>query len=592
MSDGQSGRIPESFIESVLSKTDIVSLIQESVKLKKSGNNYSACCPFHQEKTPSFTVSAQKQFYHCFGCGEHGDAIAFLRANQGFTFIEALEQLCTRLGLEIPRDEQAAAKEKVKTVQADALSQVAAFYQAQLKSHAQGAQAIQYLKQRGLTGHSAKRFGIGFAPSGWTNLVDHFKGSPTFSALEETGLIKKHSSGRYYDLFRSRITFPIRDRRGKVIAFGGRALGQDNPKYLNTPESPLFHKSYCVYGIYEALQAREKWQSAIVVEGYLDVIALAQHGVEGAFATLGTAITAHHITQLFQMTDEIVFCLDGDKAGREAAWKSLQMVLPLLQQGRQVRFAHLPQGEDPDSYVTSQGLGAFQSLVQESMPLSDYLFNTLFSEQNISSLDNRAKIAEKARALLAPLPDGVFKEMMFDELARLLASTPQVVRGERARRYGYSRYRDFSAKAVVSPPPKLNSPAFMAAAILLRKPALLAEQDESAQRITEVAYPGCDILRRILSTLGELSGENTTQLREKLAPLSKFQETALNACIDKVACIPEEGLAAELSGAMHRLAVVGQEQIAQQLIQKAKTSDLSTDEKRQLKEILQKKETK
>lgn len=593
MSDGQSGRIPERFIESIITQTDLVALIQERIKLKKSGNNYSACCPFHQEKTPSFTVSAVKQFYHCFGCGAHGNAIGFVMAHDGLTFVEAIDHLSGRLGLVVPRDLKETAKQKEKADLSQVLDAVAAFYQTQFKKHPQGSEAGAYLKKRGLTGRIAKRFGLGFAPAGWTHLVDHFKGDPhAFTILEHTGLIKKHESGRYFDLFRSRILFPIRDRKGSVVGFGGRTLGADVPKYLNSPESTLFHKSYCLYGLYEALQTRAQWKSAVVVEGYLDVIALVQQGIEGAVATLGTAITPHHLTQLFHVSDQIIFCFDGDKAGQQAAWKALQGVLPLLQQGRQVRFVVLPDGEDPDTYIRTHGKMEFQVLLENSAPLSDYLFNRLSQDQNLSSLDTRAQVAEKARSLLSQLPDGVFKEMMFEQLARLLSSSPQVMRGQKAYRYPYTSNSKFTAKMVRTPPPKSSGPAYLACAILLRLPALIGVARENLMPLTEIHQQGFDLLNEILALLNAEPHLSPEALREKMPALSKVQQSALHACIDKVAIIPELGLGAELKGALERLTVISQEQSAQKLIQKAKVSELSQEEKQQLIEIFQTRESK
>lgn len=599
MSDGQSGRIPDRFIESLIAQTDLVTLIQEKVKLKKAGNNFSGCCPFHQEKTPSFTVSPMKQFYHCFGCGAHGNAIGFLMAHDALSFVDAIEVLSARLGLTVPRDMRAAAKQKEKADLSHILDAVSAFYQAQLKIHPQGQQAIAYLKKRGLTGTIAKRFGVGFAPAGWTHLVDQFKADPhAFHILEHTGLVKKHSEGRYFDLFRSRILFPIRDRKGAVVGFGGRTIGNDTPKYLNSPESTLFHKSYCLYGLYEALQARQQWDFILVVEGYLDVIACVQQGVEGVVATLGTAITQHHLTQLFHVTDHIVFCLDGDKAGQQAAWKALQGVLPLMQQGRQVRFAFLPTGEDPDTYIRSHGKADFQALIANSSSLSDYFFNSLAQDQDLTSLDNRAQIAEKARGLIAQLPDGVFKEMMFEQLARLLASSPQVMRGEKARRYPYQHSKQFTQKILRTPPPKPSGPAYLACAILLREPALIGlvnqmDPDLSLyDALSNSHQPGCEVLIQLLTCLRSEPHLSSVALREKLPPLNKSQELALSAGEKKAAYIPELGLGVELQGTLERLLVIGQELLAQKLIQKAKVSELTQEEKEQLKEILQKRESK
>ncbi|HRE31601.1 MAG TPA: DNA primase, partial [Candidatus Berkiella sp.] len=427
------GRIPESFIEAILAKTDIVSLIQESVKLKKAGANYSACCPFHHEKTPSFTVSATKQFYHCFGCQAHGDAIRFLMEHQSLNFVEAVERLAARVGMAVPKDPKDEAKAKQRNEHTNVLNRVAEFYSTQFK-HPKAVQAVTYLKKRGLTGLTAKAFGMGFAKEGWDNLLSHFEGEPqALKVLEEAGLIIKHESGRFYDRFRNRIMFPIRDRKGNVLGFGGRVMDNSQPKYLNSPDSPLFQKGHCLYGIHEALQG-ERWQKAIVVEGFFDVVMLAQHGIKGALATQGTAITSHHLTYLFQQVPEVVFCFDGDKAGQAAAWKALQLVLPFLTKDRHVRFTFLPEGEDPDSFVRKNGSANFQMLLANSMPLSEYLFATLCADIKPDSIDNRAHLATTAKELLEQIPAGIYKEMMYEQLAEIVSSSLQVVRGEKAAR--------------------------------------------------------------------------------------------------------------------------------------------------------------
>lgn len=584
MSSTASGLIPESFIQLVLTKTDIVSFIQEHVKLKKAGANYHACCPFHNEKTPSFTVSQSKQFYHCFGCGAHGDAIRFLMEYQSLNFVEAVERLASRVGLTVPKDPKASAKNQQKVATNTVLNQVAEFYQTQLKHHKQAVSAVNYLKMRGLTGQIAKTFGLGFAPPGWDNLLSHFKTDEhALGVLQETGLIIKHPEHRFYDRFRDRIMFPIRDRRGNVCGFGARVMDNSQPKYLNSPESPSFQKGHCLYGLYESLQPRDKWQMALVVEGYLDVVALAQMGVRGAVATLGTAITSHHLTILFQQVPEIVFCFDGDKAGQAAAWKALQLVLEHLTEERKVQFMHLPSGEDPDSFVRKNGADAFHSLVKNSMPLSSYFFDSLSKMVKPDSVDNRARLASLARPLLEKIPARIFKEMMFEQLAELVASTPQVVRGERAYRPFYPAK---GAKKVKAPAPSLVEPAYLASALLLRHPSLFEVVKEKAALLRENEALGVEIFTHLLACMEKEPGLSGDDLRKKLEQQG-FDLKPLLDCESKIELVPEQGIEAEFCGAIQLLVVVGREQLAEKLLQKSKQTPLSEVEKKQLKEFLQ-----
>ncbi|MBS0287138.1 MAG: DNA primase [Proteobacteria bacterium] len=585
MSGPSGGRIPDSFIEALLAKTDIVSVIQESIKLKKNGANYSACCPFHHEKTPSFTVSQTKQFYHCFGCSAHGDAIRFLMDYQSLSFVDAVEQLAARLGMSVPKDPVLVAKAQVKQSTTSVLKRSADFYADLLKNHIDAKLAHDYLKKRGLTGQVAKAFQLGFAPKGWDNLLSHFsKEADALKVLEETGLIIRHKEGRLYDRFRERIMFPIRDRKGDVIGFGARVMDKSQPKYLNSPESPIFQKSHCLYGIYEALKTKQKWQTAIVVEGYMDVVALSQMGVHGAVATLGTAITSHHLTTLFHLVDEIVFCFDGDKAGMGAAWKALQLVLGLLQEGRKVSFVFLPQGEDPDSYVRQQGKEAFLGLVKNGTPLSEYFFATLSEKIKPNSVDSRAHLASIARPLIETIPPGIFKEMMYEQLANIVSSTPQVVRGEKAFRSYYSPKGQTKLK--VAPPPQPMETAYIASALLLREPNLYTSANTQATFNQEIKAPGMELFYFLCTLLSSDPLLSSLQLRQKLLE-NNFDVNRLKECENKVAILPLDGLEAEFCGALKRLEVIGREQTMEKLILKAKISELSEEEKKALKEFLQ-----
>ncbi len=409
------GPIPQHFIDDLLSRIDIVDVINPRVTLKKSGSNYKACCPFHGEKTPSFTVSQTKQFYHCFGCSENGNAIGFLMAYDNMHFVDAVETLAESIGLEVPRDEQAAKVHNDSRPLYALMDQVALFYQAELRKTPE---AIDYLKERGLDGETAKRFGIGFAPDGWDALLQAFPGKE--DALLKTGMLTRGDKGNAYQRFRNRVMFPIRDRRGRAIGFGGRVLSNDEPKYLNSPETPLFHKGSELYGLFEARKAAQDENSAIVVEGYMDVVALAQHGIHHSVATLGTAANQQHSEMLFRVVPNIIFCFDGDRAGRDAAWRALVNTLPCLEDGRDAHFLFLPDGEDPDSIVTAQGQAGFQDLLSLRQSIIDFMYQHLSSNLAMSEIGGKAKLAEKARPLLKTIPNGVYKQLATRRLETLI----------------------------------------------------------------------------------------------------------------------------------------------------------------------------
>ncbi|HSS69592.1 MAG TPA: DNA primase, partial [Casimicrobiaceae bacterium] len=393
--------IPNDFIQTLLARVDIVQVIDRHVALKKAGANFAACCPFHSEKTPSFTVSPTKQFYHCFGCGAHGTAIGFLMEYAGKSFPDAVEELARDAGLEVPRMVTPAAEaERAQTEDLSALLLTAAqFYRAALK---ESPRAIEYLKSRGLTGAIASRFGIGFAPDDWQPLAGVFSDYQN-RALETAGLVITGEGGKRYDRFRDRIMFPIHDTRGRVIGFGGRVLDAGEPKYLNSPETPLFAKGRELYGLLQARQAIRTADKVVVVEGYMDVVALAQHGVEYAVATLGTSTTSLHAQKLFRLTDTVVFCFDGDEAGRRAAWRALENALPVLTDGKQARFLFLPDGEDPDDAIRRRGREAFEALVESAIPLSEFLVAELIRRFPPVSAEGRAALINAAKPLLAEL---------------------------------------------------------------------------------------------------------------------------------------------------------------------------------------------
>ncbi|HIE6500533.1 DNA primase [Serratia marcescens] len=417
------GRIPRVFINDLLARTDIVDLIDARVKLKKQGKNYHACCPFHHEKTPSFTVNGEKQFYHCFGCGAHGNAVDFLMNYDRLEFVETIEELATMHGLEVPY-EAGTGPTQIERHQRQSLyqlmEQLSAFYQQSLQQSS-GAPARSYLQQRGLSDDVIRHFAIGFAPAGWDNALKRFgRDADSRRALNDAGMLVTNDQGRSYDRFRERVMFPIRDKRGRVIAFGGRVLGDGMPKYLNSPETEVFHKGRQLYGLYEAQQNHPNLQRLLVVEGYMDVVALAQFGIDYAVASLGTSTTAEHIQLLFRATDNVVCCYDGDRAGREAAWRALETALPYLNDGRQLRFMFLPDGEDPDTLVRKEGKEAFEQRMEQAQPLSTFLFESLLPQVDLSSPDGRAKLSTLALPMITQVPGETLRLYLRQELGNKL----------------------------------------------------------------------------------------------------------------------------------------------------------------------------
>ena len=427
MANQQLHRIPQEFIDTLLDRTDIVDVVDSRVKLKRSGRNYSACCPFHKEKTPSFSVAPDKQFYYCFGCGAGGNAIGFLMELEHLSFPEAVEELARKAGMDVPKQEQnlspaAIAAQQAKTQarnQAyDLLEQANLYYQKQLRQHAHKHQAVDYLKARGLSGQIAQRFGIGFAPPGWQNLLDAISTSEqTQTALINNGMaVKKEDSQRVYDFFRERIMFPIRNIKGKVIAFGGRVLGDAKPKYLNSPETDVFHKEQELYGLYEARQHERNLKRILVVEGYMDVVALAQHNINYAVATLGTSTSRYHLERIFKMVSEVIFCFDGDAAGIKAAVRAMHTCVEFMSDGRQARFLLLPQGEDPDTLVRSEGAEALTTRIANATPFSEFLFQHFAEELDVHNLEHRAKLATDIMPVIQSMPKGLMKTMMLGKL--------------------------------------------------------------------------------------------------------------------------------------------------------------------------------
>lgn len=428
------GRIPREFIDDLIARVDLVNLIDSRVRLKKAGKNYSACCPFHNEKTPSFTVSREKQFYHCFGCGAHGNALDFLMNYERLDFVDAIEELAGQMGLEVPREQSSGATAVTSSADRQLrkeghhlMEAIARFYQAQLRQHPDHPSVIAYLKQRGLDGATAKKWELGYAPPEWDALLKVFgQSEEARQQLVQLGMLTRNDNGKLYDRFRGRLMFTIRDKRGKVCGFGGRVMATDSgPKYLNSPETPLFHKGLELYGLHQLKQAHPEPQQVIVVEGYMDVVALSQHGVDNAIASLGTSTTREQLQLLSRLTDTIIFCYDGDNAGRDAAWRALENAMPIMRDGLQLRFAFLPDGEDPDSLVKRGGAEAFHAELAKAQGLTDFFFGALWRQVDGTSAEGRTKLVQLAQPLLDQMPECAMRTLMRDQLASRVGLSPQ-----------------------------------------------------------------------------------------------------------------------------------------------------------------------
>ncbi|NIM27382.1 MAG: DNA primase [Gammaproteobacteria bacterium] len=568
--------MPRQFIDELLSRVDIVDVVDEYVPLRKGGKDHKACCPFHNEKTPSFTVSADKQFYHCFGCGAHGTAIGFLMDYAHMDFIEAVEDLASRAGLEVPREAGGEQGESLQPL-LDMLARASAYYQQQLRQHREAARAVDYLRSRGLSGEIAAAFGLGFAPPGWDNLLGALGGRDAERTLmARAGLLVEKSGGGYYDRFRDRITFPILDRRGRTVGFGARVLGDDTPKYLNSPETPVFHKGRELYGLYQARKAAGHPQRLIVVEGYMDVVALAQHGIRNAVATLGTAATEAHLEQLFRVSQDVVFCFDGDEAGRRAAWRALETALPAMHDGRQALFMFLPEGQDPDSLVRTEGPEAFAAAVEAADSLGTFLFDRLAARVDRSTIDGRARLAELARPLLAKLPEGSFRELCYRRLAELTGLAP-----ENSATLGSGR-GNARARSPASPldKQKRQSPSLVRKVItwLLHYPSL-GQGVTSTDHLRSLELPGVPLLLELVETLEDRPNLTTGGLLERFRDHASGRHLARLAA-EEVAPL-DAGLEREFSDSLEKLHRLADDQRFALLARKGREGHLSDAEKRE-----------
>jgi DNA primase len=592
------GRIPSAFIDELINRVDIVEVIDSRVPLKKAGREYEACCPFHNEKTPSFKVNPQKQFYHCFGCKAGGSAITFLMEYDHLDFVEAVEELAKIAGVEVPREqsshyspEQRHEQKQVKTNLYDLMAHCDRFYRQQLRQHPKAQIAIDYLKGRGLSGEIAARYNLGYAPPG-NNLE---RATPNqANNLVTTGMLIRKDNGETYDRFRHRVMFPIRDSRGRVIAFGGRIIpeqGQntDNqgPKYLNSPETPLFHKGRELYGLYEVRQALRHIPRLLVVEGYMDVIALAQQGIDYAVATLGTACTAEHIQKLFRLCHDVVFCFDGDRAGHEAAWRALENTLPSLQGTQQIRFLFLPDGEDPDSMVRKIGKQAFEEKIEQAQSLSQYFFDHLREGIGRHDLEAHRTLIEKARPYLQGMADAAYQSLLVRELASYTQKDEREI-------YGLvgiaAKTHSGTKKPAFSTPNSHNTaamtPSLVRTAIrcLLHSPEL-AETIEQPQTLSQIDQPGVGLLVDLLENIKSNPTLNTAALLERWRDRDEGKHLAKLATWQPPLNDPEF-LQQEFLGAIERLQAKHLSARTDTLLAKANQGNLSPDEKSELQSLL------
>ena len=494
-----SGRIPREFIDDLLTRADVVDVINARVPLKKKGREYGACCPFHNEKTPSFTVSPSKQFYHCFGCGVHGSVITFLMEYEHLDFVEAIESLADSMGIIVPREQGGKAPSPEQRQRSKdlftLLEEASDYYQLQLKS---SSQAVDYLKNRQLSGEVCKRFNIGYSLNGWDHTLKHFANNQAHhyseQQLVDSGLVIQKDDGKIYDRYRDRIMFPIRNRKGQVIGFGGRVLGDELPKYINSPETTIFHKGRELYGFYEARKNTQKLDRIIVVEGYMDVIALAQFDISYAVATLGTATTQDHVKQLFRAVPEVIFCFDGDRAGREAAWRALENAMPVMQDGKEIRFLFLPDGEDPDTQVRKIGKEAFEENYQKASSLNAYFIENLHERFNITSDEGKARFIEEASKLLQLMPDTLVKDQLILRLAKQTSIDEKILRKRQlSSNINVSRISNREVR---------QTPIRNAISLLLNEPSLVI----NVQNIEEIVLsklPGSDLLTTLIEALQE-----------------------------------------------------------------------------------------
>jgi DNA primase len=595
------GRVPQSFIDELIARADIVEVIGARVPLKKSGREYKACCPFHAEKTPSFWVSPDKQFYHCFGCGKHGTVLGFLMDHDHMAFPEAVDELAARLGLEVPRE----GGTEVGAARADEplyalMTQVARHY-AQLLEHEP--RVRDYLAGRGLNPETVARFCIGYAPNSWNDVLRRFGATEADRRrLADAGLIVERERGqgqgaeRHYDRFRDRIMFPIRDSRGRVIAFGGRVVDAGEPKYLNSPETVLFHKGRELYGLYEVRRARSNLKRLLIVEGYMDTVRLHQAGIDYAVAALGTATTPEHLRRIFRLVTAVVFAFDGDRAGSAAAWRALQQALPEAREGREIRFLFLPEGHDPDTLVGEEGREAFEARLEGALPLSEYLVRELSEQSDLSHADGRARFAAAARPLLAKVPEGVYRELLLERLAKVVGLAPRRLEELWAAEHGAppSAAREVAPAARARPGGRTRGDAGRGSLVrqaivrLVHFPAIATEVSAAERAgLDEADEPGVDLLRTLLDELRERPAQLPAQVVQRWA--GREGGESLQKLLEREAVITDAGAAAgELRAALVKLADQAAGRRLEALEAKSRAGSLAPDEIKEFQRLMTK----
>ncbi len=571
-------RIPDAFIDDLLARSDIVEIVGARVPLKKQGREYSARCPFHDERSPSFTVSPTKQFYHCFGCGAHGTAISFLMNYDRMEFLDAVEELAKRVGMEVPRETAQRNADPEAQSLFNALEAAQRFFQKQLQ---QTPAATAYLDGRDVDASTRERFSIGYAPEGFSALKDALgTDARRLQLLEKAGMFSRNERGHVYDKFRHRIMFPIHDRRGRVIAFGGRVLSKDDsPKYLNSPETPLFHKGRELYGLWQVRQANQKITRLIVVEGYMDVVALFQHGIHEAVATLGTATTPDHAELLFRNAPDVYFCFDGDAAGRRAATRAMESVLPRMKDGRQAFFLFLPDGEDPDTIVRNEGADGFNTRLASATPLSQFFFDELSQDVQLHTLEGKGRLAERAKPYLTQIPDGAFGDLMRQRLTELTG-----VGARQASPQTHVPVQRAHAQSSANTAPK-RSLVRSAITLLLQQPSLGLEA-AIPYVFAGLRQPGVELLTELLDVVQMRPDISTGGL------LELFAERDEAASLQKLASVSLPGDAAswqaEFDDVLAQLAKQTLQQRIDELMTRMRevgTSGMTPAEKDELREL-------
>ncbi|KXJ50625.1 MAG: DNA primase [Colwellia sp. Phe_37] len=581
------GMIPRQFIDDLLARADIVELIDSRVPLKKAGKNYQACCPFHTEKSPSFSVSQDKQFYHCFGCGEHGNAISFLMEFDRLEFPDAVEELASHYNMTVPREQinRTPAQQKQdqkayiqKQDDYELMAQISRFYQQQLKVASDKDIAIDYLKGRGLSGEIVKRFGIGYISDAWDGMMKVFGRSNQINQqLVDLGMAIQSDKNRPYDRFRGRIQFPIRDKRGRVIGFGGRVLGDGTPKYLNSPETRIYHKGQELYGLFEAKQANKQLTRLVVVEGYMDVVALAQNGVDYAVASLGTATTSEQLQTLFRTVKEVICCYDGDRAGRDAAWRAMDNALPMIQDGYSLKFVFLPDGQDPDSMIREQGQAAFEKILDNATPLSTFLFEHLLAQIDMTSPEGKGAAIGAFKPYLAKLPESNLKDAIVTKLANQFGANNEMQLKKLHKNFANAEQN--KAKAVR---PKIT-PVRLAIALLLEHPHIV-ETLPDANLLADLNMPGIPLLNQLLALCKQNPKVNSAQLLEHFRGQEAEKQLTKLMCMEHH--VEPENAEGTFLDTIEKFLNVFIEQRTELLLEQSRSSKLSDDEKLELHELL------